>query len=298
MKPLLIHQSHLLQFFELSARIQRGAVPELGLHGGPDSRAALVSRLSSEDGLTPQQALLCELKECGWLAPYLTMTRPDMGIATLTLAGPVYQLTESQECYYSEYVIANRLAMASVLYAMANPEIRGVRLVVDSPGGTVTGTFELSRAIRMLDEAKPTIGVCDNMAASAGYAIYTGTKTLFSSPSAFLASIGVFGTHVDQKKIIESWYNTTLTLIRDGDRKAEHLMEMTPEMLAQALLEVQAFGSQFRELVNSNRGRIIDPEAMQGQCMSGQDALTAGLVDYVCDDPMTEALAALESMLK
>lgn len=291
MKPLLIHSAALLAWHETNNRIQ-------GLAAVPGAEAfAFVRPAAGDSTLSAQQLALEELRAGGWLQPYLTMIDPTRGIARVELSGPVYQLTERQAEWYSEYVICNREATAAVEAAILNPSIRGVVVTVDSPGGTCVGTPELARALARLTAAKPTIGAIDNMAASAGYWVVAGCGTIYASPSSDVGSVGVYSIHIDQSKTYEAWYSSTMTLVRNGDQKAETLREMTPEMQARWQASVDGIATTFRDTIRAFRSKDIDEAHLQGQCLSGDEALAAGLVDAVCDNPQGQAYSDICSML-
>jgi len=291
MTPLLIHPDHAHEFLTLSCRIKKGERLEL-----PGASFAM-NPAAYADGMTAQQVAMEELRNSGWLQPYMVMTDPKLGIATITLSGPVYQLTEREESWYCDYVIANRLAMSAVKRAMNDPEIKGVRLRVNSPGGQLTGTFELSRAVKALAAAKPVFTSVDSMAASSAQAIISGGGSVYASPSAIVGSVGVFGVHLDYSKTFQEFYATDFTLIRAGDHKAESFRAMDEPMKARWTKEILGTAAELKQLVQDHRGVTIDDSWMQGQGVSGPDALTSGLVDALVDDPDEAALESLRMIL-
>ena len=154
----------------------------------------------------------------------------------------------------------------------------------------------LTRTLSRLAAVKPVIGVATNMAASSGYWILSGCKTIYSTPSALLASIGIYILHMDYVKSMSSMYHTDFTLIKAGERKAEGMLNMTPELEAVLTALVVSQHARFQAGVNEGRGREIDPSFMQGQCLSGSECLAAGLVDWIGDDPYAQAIKDLLSL--
>jgi len=71
-----------------------------------------------------------------------------------------------------------------------NPSIRSILLVVDSPGGQVTGTDLLADAIAKCET--PVVAYIEGMAASAAYWIVSGAKRIIASSD--LDRIGSIGT--------------------------------------------------------------------------------------------------------
>lgn len=86
--------------------------------------------------------------------------------------------------------------------ADANPNIDGIVLKVDSPGGTVDGTEELARVIKAT--RKPIVGFIDGMAASASYwAVSQCDEIIASGKTSTIGSIGVMSSFSDWKPVLE-----------------------------------------------------------------------------------------------
>lgn len=75
--------------------------------------------------------------------------------------------------------------------AHQNPHIKGVLLQVDSPGGALAPSIELSMAIKRLNEVKPVIAYASGSMTSGSYYASIWTRKIIANPGAFIGSIGV-----------------------------------------------------------------------------------------------------------
>ena len=75
--------------------------------------------------------------------------------------------------------------------AHQNPHIKGVLLQVDSPGGALAPSIELSMAIKRLNEIKPVIAYASGSMTSGSYYASIWTRKIIANPGAFIGSIGV-----------------------------------------------------------------------------------------------------------
>lgn len=123
------------------------------------------------------------------------------GVAILSLHGPMFKranMLDRMSGAQSTEMIRNRLKSLD-----QNPNIIGVVLDIDSPGGTVDGTEELAETIKAF--SKPIVAWVDGLAASAAYWVASqADEIMISSKLAEVGSIGVLLTHVDQSGWLES----------------------------------------------------------------------------------------------
>ena len=110
------------------------------------------------------------------LAPAGSESVKPPNLATLTLSGPI--------------VDASGL-VKQIDELAENDDIRGVLFLVDSPGGAVAPSVEISMAIERLKKKKPVIAyAAGTMASGSYYASIHATKIL-ANPAATIGSIGV-----------------------------------------------------------------------------------------------------------
>lgn len=76
--------------------------------------------------------------------------------------------------------------------AMNSPNVKGVFLLLNSPGGLAQGNLPLAQAIKSLAAAKPVMGFAEGVCASACYFIGSQVPRLLASADAYVGSIGTY----------------------------------------------------------------------------------------------------------
>ena len=172
---------------------------------------------------------------------------------------------------------------------------------VDSPGGTVTGSEAIRRAILRHKANKIPIAVSmGNVAASGGYGVATPGDRIFAEPETITGSIGIFGVIPTFEGLLADYGVTT-----DGVKttplsgQPDLLAGFTPETeaLLQSTLEYQ-YG-RFLSLVATSRkiSRERADELGQGRVWDGGSARQLGLVDQFGDLQAALEWAAAEADL-
>ncbi|PSM51568.1 signal peptide peptidase protease IV [Campylobacter blaseri] len=86
-----------------------------------------------------------------------------------------------------------------------NVNIKGVLLYIDSPGGGLAPSFEISMAIKELNQAKPVIAYAGGSMTSGSYLSGIWAKKIYANKGSFIGSIGVImqGSNIEElaKKI-------------------------------------------------------------------------------------------------
>jgi len=89
--------------------------------------------------------------------------------------------------------------------AANDPNVSGILLAIDSPGGTVAGTDDLAREVRAARKKKPTWAFVEDLGASAAYWVASQAGAIYAnSPTALVGSIGTVMTVYDESKAAES----------------------------------------------------------------------------------------------
>lgn len=188
------------------------------------------------------------------------------------------------------YVTGYNFIRSQMNAADADPDVKGIIFDINSYGGEAAGCFELAAEIKTLE--KPTLGVVDSNAYSAGYAILSGVDTAVVTPSGGVGSVGVISMHVSLEKMLSD-AGVTITLIYSGDHKADGnpFSDLPDEVKVNMQANVDSRRQEFSALVADNRGMdvkvIMDTEA---QTYRANDALALGLIDAVATP--AEAVAA------
>jgi signal peptide peptidase SppA len=167
--------------------------------------------------------------------------------------------------------------------AMNDQDVHSILLHIDSPGGTVDGTEELSNAIKAARGDKPIVTLADGTMASAAYWIGAAAdRVMVAGETTQIGSIGVVGTHVDVSKQDEM-FGEKWTEITAGKYKRIASMHkpLSDEGKAYLQGQIDEIYTVFVESVADFRGRSVEQilEAADGKVFLGRAAVENGLVD-------------------
>lgn len=180
--------------------------------------------------------------------------------------------------------------------AERDQDVKAVLLDVDSPGGAVSGLYQLTDAIRALDSIKPVWAVSNEDMFSAAYAIGASTRRIVASRSAMAGSIGVVMMHLDQSKADEK-AGRKYTPIFAGHHKVDGNSHEPLSDSARSTYQhiVDDAYSLFVEHVAAGRASMSKQAVIdtQAQIYTAPDALDIGLIDGIAS--FDETLDALES---
>jgi protease-4 len=87
--------------------------------------------------------------------------------------------------------------------AKNNPHIKGVLLKVNSPGGAVAPSVEISYAIKELSSIKPTVAYASGVMASGSYYSSIWANKIVANPGSMIGSIGVIMQSANLSKLME-----------------------------------------------------------------------------------------------
>jgi len=207
---------------------------------------------------------------------------PQNGIAVIPVCGVLsYKQDEFMEWLFGEtsYETISRQFQS----ALADPNITGIVFDIDSPGGEVSGCFDLVDEIYNARGSKPISAIINEMAYSAAYAIASATERIYLPRTASAGSVGVICVHMDQSKFDEG-IGVKYTPIYAGARKNDY--DPHSPLSDSALQSAQAFVNSTYELfvktVARNRG--LSPKAVretEAALYYGKNAVDAGLADSV-----------------
>jgi protease-4 len=157
-----------------------------------------------------------------------------------------------------------------------------VVLRIDSPGGAVAPSQEISDEVVRVRETKPVIASLGNIAASGGYYIAAAADTIVAAPGTLTGSIGVIMEFRNLQTLAEK-IGVTQSIVKSGLYKdiGQPLRPMTTDERALLQGMVDDVYGQFVDAVAT--GRKLEParvrELADGRLYSGAQAKTVGLVD-------------------
>lgn len=163
--------------------------------------------------------------------------------------------------------------------AAQSPDVAGVVLDINSPGGSVLGVEETAAMVASI--GKPSIAYIGGLGCSAAYYIASGASAIYSDPSSIVGSIGVYSAMLDQSRRYEQAGVKVDVIKSEGSPlKGAGIpgTTLSPEQRAAMQSQVDHIYSKFAWFVKSRRRRVSD-EALNGGDWTGDKAKELGLVD-------------------
>lgn len=219
------------------------------------------------------------------------------GIATIPIVGPLTKRTSFWSFLFGASSYEDiRTAFEA---AIADQQVRGIVLDVDSPGGVVNGVDALSEVIFNARDEKPVVAYANGLMASAAYWIGSASEAVIGSKTAEVGSIGVLMVHTDFSRY-EDRLGVKTTYLTAGKYKAlgndsEPLSLEARQMFESELNKIYSI---FVDTVARNRdatAETVREDMADGRIFIGTDAESAGLVDSI--GSLETAVAMAESMV-
>lgn len=184
-----------------------------------------------------------------------------------------------------------------------DPNVKGIVLRINSPGGSVTASdYLLHHLVKLRDERDiPIVVSMGGIAASGGYyvamAVGTQPDTIYAEPTTWTGSIGVVIPHFNVEGLMKQFE------IEDDSIKSHPLKQMgspsrrltdQERQIFQALVD-DCFDT-FKSVVKSGRPNMADAKLVElatGQVFTTRQALSNGLVDKqgFMEDAIERAIA-------
>lgn len=175
--------------------------------------------------------------------------------------------------------------MAQIQSATNSTEISRIVLLMDTPGGEITGLPEASQAIANC--GKPTVAVVDPCCASAGLWLASQADRIVSIESGEIGSLGVQCMAVSYAKMLEE-KGLDARLVRAAispDKNIAHPYEpLSDEAMEYLQDRVDKAGERFVATVAAGRNvSTADVLAKfgQGKMLDAETALDVGLIDQI-----------------
>lgn len=203
------------------------------------------------------------------------------GIAVIPMHGTLVKRTAGLDAASGLTSYTEIAAMLDA--ALADPQVAGILLDIDSPGGEASGSFELARRVREASAVKPVWAVANDSAYSAAYAIGSAANRLIVSETGGVGSIGVIALHIDQsvKDANEGYRYTAVTAGTHKNDFSPH-QPLTDEAKAELQAEVDRLYGLFVDHVASMRTLSSDDvRSTEAGLYFGANAIAAGLADAV-----------------
>ena len=182
---------------------------------------------------------------------------------------------------------------------MADPDVRGIALVIDSPGGMVAGNFDLVDRIHAARAQKPIRAFAAEAAYSAAYSIASAAQQLVVARTGGIGSIGVVTSHIDMSKALDD-AGYKITFIHAGKHKVDgNPYEALPDdVKARIQSRVDGLYAIFVDTVARNRN--LDAAAVRATealTFTATEAIDCGLADSIgsLDGALADFTASLNN---
>jgi len=203
------------------------------------------------------------------------------GIAYVNMAGMMTKQATSMQAMFGG--VSTKATEAALMQAAEDKSVRSIMLVIDSPGGDVSGAFDLAQCVWAINRVKPIDAYIEDTGASAAYLVASQCRSISANSNALVGSIGIIccltdTTGYDKQRGIKKTWITTGPL-----KGAGHGMEVSDEHLAAAQKRADDFMGLFVKAVS--KGRNLDEKAMAsvatGDVFVAGRAKKLGLVDTI-----------------
>ncbi len=173
-------------------------------------------------------------------------------------------------------------------HATNDKSVKGVLLVIDSPGGLVADSHQIYHRLQKLQKEKPVNVQMKRMAASGGYYIAMGAgpkAKIFAEPTTWTGSIGVILPRYDFSKVAEK-YGVASDALKTGPFK-DSLNPFKPMTDDERKLWEKIIDQSFQKfitVIDENRD-TLDREGVKalatGQIYTADDAKENKLIDEI-----------------
>lgn len=215
----------------------------------------------------------------GDAAPY----RIEDGVAMIDICGPLSNAKWSWGgTTYGD--IQDQMKIAA-----EDPNVKGILLNVNSPGGETDNAFETAALISQVAAKKPVYAVAATMAYSAAYLLASQAEKIYCTPiSGGVGSIGVYCAHFDYSGMLkQAGIKVTLISAGEGKTSGSPYAPLSDADEADFQADIDRLYGEFVAAVASGRGiSATDVIKLGARCYDGApNAISKRLADMPGDLP-------------
>jgi signal peptide peptidase SppA len=167
--------------------------------------------------------------------------------------------------------------------AISDPEVKGVLLDIDSPGGQVAGAFDCADVIARLRDEKPIWALSNDMACSAAMLIAAACSYRLNTQTGRMGSVGVLMAHSNYSGALEQ-AGLEVTLIYAGSHKVDgNPYEKLPEdVRADFQAKIDSARDMFARKVSGYTGMSVQSVlATEAAVYDGENAMSVGFANQI-----------------
>lgn len=224
----------------------------------------------------------------------------------------------NEKFYSGDSLAKDKIARINANFMISNPNtdrikkiidhvadddsVKGVMLVIDSPGGLVSDSHEIYHRLKLLAEKKPLYVQMKGIAASGGYYIAMGAgpeNPVYAEPTTWTGSIGVIIPRYNAKELADKIgvksESLTTGPLKETLSPFKEMSEREQEVWAAIM---QDSFDRFLKVIADNRKNLTLEQVRElatGQVYTADQALENGLVDQISyeEDTLKELQTAL-----
>ncbi|OYR19952.1 signal peptide peptidase SppA [Brucella thiophenivorans] len=218
------------------------------------------------------------------------------GIASYSMRGTNFAQPHVAQVRIEGTIFENEELLKRLNKIAADDAVKGVILILDSPGGTTVGGESIYEAVRKIAEKKPVVTQVGTLAASAGYMIASASDHIVARQTSIVGSIGVLFQYPDLSKLLDT-IGVKVETIKSSPLKAEPNYFSPASEEAKAMIRSMIMDSYdwFVGIVQERRS-FTHEQALalaNGAVFTGRQALEKKLIDGLGGEE--EAVAWLTS---
>lgn len=171
------------------------------------------------------------------------------------------------------------------IYAASDDEnIKAVLFNIDSPGGALSPSVEISKAIKELNEKKPVIVYASGTMASGSYLSGVWARKILANEGSFIGSIGVIMQGANIENLANKIGISEQTVKAGEYKEAGTFMRAWNEKERESLQNLvdRSYGFFVKEVANARHLNIDNNETWaNARVFLADDALKLGLIDEI-----------------
>lgn len=248
----------------------------------PDRVPQVAQTLRVVSDLTPAAAehLITEARASG----RLNRTQVTGAVGILPIRGIVSPTTSLYSLLFGGGLGLDQL-QAAIREYVADDDVAGIVLDVDSPGGSSALVMETAALIREARQVKPVVAVANTLCGSAAYWLASQADEVLVTPSGLVGSIGALIIH-EETSALDERVGINTTLISAGRYKTEGnpFEPLSDEARAALQSRVDDCYSAFVDDVAAGRGTTaaaVRGGYGEGRVLTAERAVSAGLADHI-----------------
>lgn len=225
-----------------------------------------------------------------------SQSRVQNGVAVIDINGPIF----ARAGYFQQISGATDVEALSAEFnlAMENPDIKGIVLHIDSPGGEVSGTSDLAHIIASARGKKKVYAFVQGMAASGAYWLASSAEKIFMADTASVGSIGVVMGYQDSRAAdaANGIQHIEIVSSQSPDKRIDPATDDGRNKIQQT---VDSIATVFVSTVAKNRGTTVKNVVEnfgQGWVKVGAEAVSLGMADGI--NTLSDVLSLINNQTK